>query len=120
MSETQTIAPSLPGTRVVVCGRRPAQAHHVRFAQPRAMAMKVSDEFTVPLCVGHHDALHRVGDERAWWAARADRSPRRRLAAVDRARQERRVPGPCRPTCLAAPVRKTVTQRGRRLLLTAA
>ena len=54
----------------VVCGRRPAQAHHIRFAQPRAMAMKVSDEYTVPLCVGHHDALHRTGDERAWWAAR--------------------------------------------------
>lgn len=33
------------------------------------MAMKVSDEFTVPLCVGHHDALHRTGDERAWRAA---------------------------------------------------
>ena len=52
----------------VVCGRRPAQAHHLRFAQPRAMAMKVSDEFTVPLCVAHHDALHRTGDEQAWWA----------------------------------------------------
>jgi hypothetical protein len=54
----------------LICGRRPAQAHHVRFAQPRAMAMKVSDEFTVPLCAGHHDAVHRTGDERAWWAAR--------------------------------------------------
>ena len=54
----------------LICGRRPAQAHHVRFAQPRALGMKVSDEFTVPLCVGHHDAVHRTGDERAWWAAR--------------------------------------------------
>ncbi len=52
----------------LVCGRRPAQAHHVRFAQPRAMGMKVSDEFTLPLCNTHHDALHRTGDERAWWA----------------------------------------------------
>lgn len=52
----------------LVCGRNPAQAHHLRFAQPRAMAMKVSDEFTVPLCNIHHDALHRAGDERAWWA----------------------------------------------------
>jgi len=52
----------------LVCGRRPAQAHHLRFAQQRAMALKVSDEFTVPLCSGHHDALHRTGDERAWWA----------------------------------------------------
>jgi hypothetical protein len=52
----------------LVCGRRPAQAHHLKFAQPRAMSLKVSDEYTVPLCNGHHDALHRSGDERAWWA----------------------------------------------------
>jgi DNA recombination protein Rad52 len=52
----------------LVCGRRPAHAHHLRFAQPRAMSLKVSDEFTVPLCAGHHDALHKTGDERAWWA----------------------------------------------------
>ena len=30
--------------------------------------MKVSDEFTVPLCNTHHDQLHRIGDERAFWA----------------------------------------------------
>ncbi len=52
----------------LVCGRRPSHAHHLRFAQPRAMGLKVSDEFTVPLCNGHHDELHRTGDERAWWA----------------------------------------------------
>lgn len=52
----------------LVCGRRPAQAHHLKFAQPRAMSLKVSDEYTVPLCNGHHDALHKSGDERAWWA----------------------------------------------------
>ena len=38
----------------LVCGRRPAQAHHIRFAQPSALGLKVSDEFTVPLCNGHH------------------------------------------------------------------
>ena len=32
------------------------------------MSLKVSDEYTVPLCNGHHDALHKSGDERAWWA----------------------------------------------------
>jgi len=51
----------------LICGRRPAQAHHIRFAQPQAMAMKVSDEFTVPLCNTHHDQLHRGGNERAFW-----------------------------------------------------
>ena len=52
----------------LICGRRPSHAHHLRFAQQRAMGLKVSDEFTVPLCNGHHDELHRTGDERAWWA----------------------------------------------------
>lgn len=52
----------------LICGRRPAQAHHVKFAQSRSMSLKVSDEFTLPLCNTHHDQLHRSGDERAWWA----------------------------------------------------
>lgn len=52
----------------VICGRTPVHAHHLRFAQKRAMGMKVSDEFTVPLCSIHHDAIHKTGDERAWWA----------------------------------------------------
>jgi ERF superfamily protein len=51
----------------LVCGRRPADAHHLRFAQSRALGRKVSDEFTVPLCRGHHREAHRSGDEGAWW-----------------------------------------------------
>jgi ERF superfamily len=51
----------------LVCGRRPADAHHLRFAQSRALGRKVSDEFTVPLCRGHHREVHRSGDEAAWW-----------------------------------------------------
>lgn len=51
----------------LVCGRRPADAHHLRFAQPRALGLKVSDEFTVPLCRIHHRALHVRADEVAWW-----------------------------------------------------
>jgi hypothetical protein len=51
----------------LICGRQPADAHHVRFAQHRALGRKVSDEFTVPLCRGHHRELHRCGDETAWW-----------------------------------------------------
>jgi hypothetical protein len=31
------------------------------------MARKASDEFTVPLCRGHHREAHRSGDEVAWW-----------------------------------------------------
>lgn len=52
----------------LICGRQPSQAHHLRFAQPRAFGLKVSDEFTVPLCVTHHSQLHQNGDERAFWA----------------------------------------------------
>ena len=51
----------------LICGRRPADAHHLRFAQHRALGRKVSDEFTVPLCRGHHREVHRCGDEAAWW-----------------------------------------------------
>ena len=45
----------------VVCGRTPAEAHHLRFAQPRALGRKVSDEYTVPVCRLHHHGLHRAG-----------------------------------------------------------
>jgi hypothetical protein len=51
----------------LVCGRQPSDPHHLRFAQPRALGVKVSDEFTVPLCRGHHRQLHHAGDEVAWW-----------------------------------------------------
>ena len=51
----------------LVCGRSPADAHHLRFAQTPALGRKVSDEFTVPLCRGHHREIHRCGDEAAWW-----------------------------------------------------
>jgi len=54
----------------LICGRTPSHAHHLRFAQPSAMARKVSDEFVVPLCASHHDDLHRIGDEKAWWKSR--------------------------------------------------
>ena len=53
----------------VVCGRTPSEAHHIRFAQPRALGRKVSDEYTVPICRLHHRELHRYGDEASWWAA---------------------------------------------------
>jgi hypothetical protein len=51
----------------LVCGRTPADPHHLRFAQPRAMSRRVSDEFTVPVCRLHHRELHTHGDEKLWW-----------------------------------------------------
>lgn len=53
----------------LVCGRLPSDPHHLRFAQPRALGRRVSDEFTVPLCRVHHRDLHRKGNEAAWWQA---------------------------------------------------
>ena len=51
----------------LICGRRPSDAHHLRFMQSRALGRKVSDEFTVPLCRGHHREVHHCGDEITWW-----------------------------------------------------
>lgn len=52
----------------LICGRRPSDAHHLRFAQHPALGRKVSDQFTVPLCRGHHREVHRCGDEATWWS----------------------------------------------------
>jgi hypothetical protein len=54
----------------LICGRTPADPHHLRFAQSRALSRKVSDEFIVPLCRGHHREVHRCRDETAWWRNR--------------------------------------------------
>lgn len=51
----------------LICGKAPSQAHHLKFAQPKALSRKVSDEFVVPLCAKHHRELHLRGDERSWW-----------------------------------------------------
>ena len=51
----------------LICGRRPSDPHHLRFAQSRALGRKASDEFTVPLCRAHHREIHRCGDEGSWW-----------------------------------------------------
>jgi hypothetical protein len=53
----------------LLCGRQPSDAHHLRFMQARALGRRVSDEFAVPLCRTHHRALHRSGEEAAWWEA---------------------------------------------------
>jgi hypothetical protein len=51
----------------LICGRLPSQAHHVRYAQSRGIGLKVSDEFTVPLCAIHHNHVHTTGKEQEWW-----------------------------------------------------
>ena len=51
----------------LICGRQPSDAHHLRFAQPKALGRKVSDEFTVPVCRTHHREIHQTTKEREWW-----------------------------------------------------
>ena len=41
----------------------------LHYPHPR-LALKVSDEFTVPLCAIHHSENHATGDERRWWQER--------------------------------------------------
>jgi hypothetical protein len=52
----------------LICGRKPSDAHHLRFAQYPALGRKTSDEFVVPLCRSHHREVHRSSDEAAWWS----------------------------------------------------
>jgi hypothetical protein len=49
------------------CYRADIDPHHLMIAQPKARSLTAGDQWTVPLCRLHHDALHARGDERAWW-----------------------------------------------------
>ena len=68
----------------LVCGRQPCDPHHLRFAQSRGLGLKVSDEFTVPLCRAHHRELHRAGKEVDWWTRDRHRADRLRAQALAR------------------------------------
>ena len=54
----------------LICGRLPSHAHHIRYAQSKGLGLKVSDEFTVPLCAIHHHQIHTTGKEQEWWEGR--------------------------------------------------
>lgn len=55
--------------RCTVCkAPAPNDPHHLKFKQPRAMSSKTGDQWTVPLCRTHHDAVEAAGNEEAWWA----------------------------------------------------
>jgi hypothetical protein len=54
----------------LICGRLPSHAHHVRYAQSKGLSLKVSDEFTVPLCAIHHHNIHTTDREQEWWQER--------------------------------------------------
>jgi hypothetical protein len=58
------------GQPCLICAKRPSDAHHLRFAQPRALGRKMDGEYTVPLCRAHHREVHRATRELAWWQSR--------------------------------------------------
>ena len=66
----------------LICGRKPSDPHHLRFAQPRALGRKASDEFTVPLCRIHHRLAHRRRQRRRLVAGGRDRSHQRSAQAL--------------------------------------
>ncbi len=43
----------------LLCARKPSDAHHLSFVQPRALGRKSSDEFVVPLCRTLEGEWHR-------------------------------------------------------------
>ena len=65
----------------LVCGRTPSHAHHIRYAQSRGLGLKVSDEFTVPLCAIQAQN-HATGDESRWWRIAKLIPPRGRAAVA--------------------------------------
>src|SRR6266478_5096689 len=65
---TRPTCGSWPNSLASSADASPSDAHHLRFAQSRGLSLKVSDEFTVPLCRAHHRELHRAGKETDWWA----------------------------------------------------
>lgn len=54
------------GKPCLICGNT-GSAHHVSMGQERGVALRVGDNWTVPLCHTCHMELHHYGDERTWW-----------------------------------------------------
>jgi hypothetical protein len=77
----------------LICGRMPSHAHHVRYAQARGLNLKVSDEFTVPLCAIHHHQIHTTGNEQEWWQERSI-DPLQVACAIWQKRHEQNSSGP--------------------------
>ena len=63
---SQKYLKTLRGKPCLVCVYG-GEAHHIMFAEPNAMSMKVGDNWCVPLCHSCHMKLHAFGDERTWW-----------------------------------------------------
>jgi hypothetical protein len=54
------------GRPCVICDFE-GEAHHLTFAEPNAMSLKVGDNWCVPMCHEHHMELHAFGNEKLFW-----------------------------------------------------
>jgi hypothetical protein len=57
-----------------------AAHHHLRFAQPRALGRRVSDEYTVPVCRPHPANCTATAMQASWWQRSASTRRRPRSA----------------------------------------
>jgi hypothetical protein len=57
---------SVRGKPCLIC-HMTGEAHHVNFAEPRGINLKVGDNWVVPLCHSCHMELHHYGAEKTWW-----------------------------------------------------
>ena len=58
---------SVRGKPCLIC-QQEGEAHHVTYAEPNGMGLKVGDNWVVPMCHAHHMEVHGFGDEELWWA----------------------------------------------------
>ena len=96
----------------LICGRSPSHAHHVRYAQSRGLSLKVSDEFTVPLCSIHHHEIHTTGKEREWWQS-GNIDPLKVAATLWRQSRERKQYGFASVSETAAPRKREALSQER-------
>jgi hypothetical protein len=71
---TRSRGPFVIATMCVLLPSKPAWSAAANLATPIICALRRpcawsqgGDEFTVPLCRGHHRELHRHGNEAGWW-----------------------------------------------------
>ena len=53
------------GEPCLICFKE-GEAHHIMYAEPRGVGLKVGDNWVVPLCHEHHMSIHHYGNEKKW------------------------------------------------------
>ena len=69
-SAARSISASSPVNLASSADARPLTRTMYATRNPKGLSLKVSDEFTVPLCAIHHHHIHTTGKEREWWQER--------------------------------------------------